>query len=99
MKVSELSVDDFVKYARLEDVREFDGDVNLQNYLDAAKSYVKNYAALTDEIMDKNEEISLAVLAVANDMYANRLHSATYNNAYLNKLISAIVGMHSRNLI
>ena len=55
MKVSELSVDDFVKYARLEDVREFDGDVNLQNYLDAAKSYVKNYAALTDEIMDRNE--------------------------------------------
>ena len=94
MKVSEIKADDVVKYARMDASGE---DISPEVLLSTAKNYVKSYAGLTDEQMDEHEEISIAVLALCSDMYDNRQMHA--DNDKINRLIDAIVGMHSRNLL
>ena len=94
MKVSEITGNDVIKYARMDTSGE---DISPEALLSAAKGYVKSYAGLTDEEMDRYEEISIAVLALCSDMYDNRqLHA---ENNKINRVVDSIIGMHSRNIL
>lgn len=93
MKVSELTTETLAEYLRLDD------DTGLQMFLDAAKSYVKSYAGLTDEDMDKDDEIAICVLAVASDMFDQRQTQVGVNNSYINRLVDSMLAMHSKNLL
>ena len=94
MKVSEITDNDVIKYARMDTSGE---DISPEALLSAAKSYVKSYAGLTDEQMDEHEEISIAVLALCSDMYDNR--QMRTENDKINRVVESIVGMHSRNIL
>ena len=94
MKVSELTVDDFKEYARVDD-----DDATCQRYLDGAISFVKAYAGLDDDGMDNGDEIAICVMAVASDMYDQRQTQVGVNNSYINKLVQSMLCMHSTNLL
>lgn len=93
MKVSELTVKNVAEFIRLD---EYD-EKELKDILEAAKSYAKNYTNLAPAQMDENEEISIAVLILCQDMYDNR--AAAADAAAQNKTLTNILNMHSYNLV
>lgn len=94
MKVSELTEQDVIQYARMENAEE---DIAPAALLEAAKAYVRSYTGLTDEEIDRHEEISIAVLALCSDMCDNRQLAA--ENDKVNRVVETILGMHAVNLI
>lgn len=94
MKVSEISLETVKDYLKVENDIE---DGLIDNILTASKNYVKNYTGLTDEEIDKKEDITLAVLVLANEMYSNREYTVEKN--ILNPVITSILDMHSMNLL
>lgn len=94
MKPSEITPDEVIKYARMDDM---DADLSPEALLAAAKAFVKSYTGLTDEELDKHEEISIAILALCTDMYDNR--QLTVENDKVNRVVETILGLHSVNLL
>lgn len=94
MKVSEITTEVFAEYARTEDT-----EAVLKMFLDAAKSYVRDYAGLSDEDMDRSDDIAICVLAVASDMYDQRQTQVTGVNYNINRLIDSMLFVHSKNLL
>ncbi|WP_066452672.1 head-tail connector protein [Anaerotruncus rubiinfantis] len=94
MKPSEITPDEVIKYARMDDM---DADLSPEALLAAAKAFVKSYTGLTDEELDKHEEISIAILALCADMYDNR--QSTVENDKVNRVVETILGLHSVNLL
>ncbi|MGI5966758.1 head-tail connector protein [Anaerotruncus rubiinfantis] len=94
MKPSEITPDEVIKYARMDDM---DADLSPEALLAAAKAFVKSYTGLTDEELDKHEEISIAILALCTDMYDNR--QSTVENDKVNRVVETILGLHSVNLL
>ena len=94
MKPSEITPNEVIKYARMDDM---DADLSPEALLAAAKAFVKSYTGLTDEELDKHEEISIAILALCTDMYDNR--QSTVENDKVNRVVETILGLHSVNLL
>lgn len=94
MKISDISLETVKDYLKVENDIE---DGLIDNILTASKNYVKNYTGLTDEEIDKKEDITLAVLVLANEMYSNREYTVEKN--ILNPVITSILDMHSMNLL
>lgn len=94
MKISDISLETVKDYLKVENDIE---DTLIDNILTASKNYVKNYTGLTDEEIDKKEDITLAVLVLANEMYSNREYTVEKN--ILNPVITSILDMHSMNLL
>lgn len=93
MKVSEITVDEIIANGSFyEEDRQ-----QLNIYLAAAKSFVKNYTGLNDAEIDEIEDMTLAVFALVNDFFNNR--DFTTNTTRLNPAIRSILGMYSVNLI
>lgn len=98
MKVSEISLDDMLRQVRIDRDYMAEGDeAHLNALKKAAIEYVKSYAGLTDEEIDKHEEITIAVLVLISDMYDNRQVTVDKNN--VNRTVDAILYMHSKNLL
>jgi hypothetical protein len=93
MKISELTVDTALKYARAEG----DDPEAAQIMFDAAKSYVLHYTGLSAEAADELDDLALAVLIIFTDMYDNR--TMTAENAAENKTAKTLLGMHCLNLV
>lgn len=66
-------------------------------FLPAAKAYIKSETAMTDEDMDKYEDLPIAVLALCCQMYDNR--SVEIASDKLNPVVMDIIGKYDRNLI
>ena len=94
MKISDISLETVKDYLKVENDIE---DGLIDNILTASKNYVKNYTGLTDEEIDKKEDITLVVLVLANEMYSNREYTVEKN--ILNPVITSILDMHSMNLL
>lgn len=93
MKLSELTSEGVIRYARVEG----DDKTLAPHILEAAKSYVLNYTGLTADEADQYEELSIAALCMAADMFENR--STTAENSSENLTVKTILSMHCRNLI
>ena len=91
MKVSEITDEVVAEYVRADDPEEM--AIGLARK--AAVEYVRSYTGLTDEEMDQHEDLAIAVLIVASDLYDNR--SATVKEGNVNKTMECILGMHSKN--
>ena len=91
MKVSEITNKEVANHLRVDD----ENDPAIEIVKEAAVGYVRSYTGLTDEELDKHEDLALAVLIVASDMYDNR--SATAKEANANKTLERSLGMHSKN--
>lgn len=91
MKVSEITNSDLLEYLRI------DEEENLQMYLDAAKSFVKDYTSLTDEEMDVKANIVPLIYVLVAEYYENR--TFTVENNKVNAVISSTLDMYRKNLL
>ena len=73
MKASELKAADLAGYLRIEP-EDLDGTETamLDAFLNAARNYAQNYTGQTIERLDPHEDVAIAVLCLAGDLYTNR---------------------------
>lgn len=96
MKVSELNRENVTLFCRIDSDA---ADIELIDtlFLPAAKSYIRSHSSLTDEDMDKYEDITIAVCALCSHMYDNR--SVEVTSERVNEIVMNIIGRYDRNLI
>ena len=76
----------------------YEEDIDLiEVYKDAAKSYIKNYTGLSDEELDKYDDLKTAYLCIISDMYDNR--TFTVDSDKNNRMLQSIMDMHCINLL
>ena len=98
MKASSLQAADVLNHLRVISDYASPEDIAFAGAcLDAAKSYVRNHCNITDEYMDEHEELAIAVLVLAGDMFDSR-------NAYVdedkpNMTLQTILGHHDMNMV
>ena len=91
MKASEITVSDLCEYLRTDDTKQ------LIIMLNSAKAYVKSYTGLTDEEIDKHEDITHAIFVLVSEMYDNR--TLTVKSDKSNIVVSSILNMYCMNLL
>lgn len=96
MRVREITAAIIADYLRIPDPDENDLK-ELETYKSAALAFVKGYTGLTSVQLNEFEDISIAVLVLCQDMYDNRSYYVDKTN--INKVVSTILDMHSRNLL
>lgn len=97
MKFSEVTVNDLKDYARVDHDEE---DTLFGIILEGAKSHIRAYTGLTDEILDTLPDTTIALYVIANEMYENRTGTSIDNKASkFNELLDRILGSHSVNLL
>ena len=94
MKVSDITIDNLKEYAVVNHSLD---DKLFANILSASKAYIKGYTGLDDETLDKKEDLAIALMILANEMYDNRAY--TVDNDKANKIVNSILDMHSVNLL
>ncbi|MDO5548315.1 MAG: head-tail connector protein [Eubacteriales bacterium] len=98
MKISEITLGDICQQARIEpDMLDAAEEKLLTVMQDAAVDYVRSYTGLTEEEMDEHEDLTIAVLVLAADLYDNR--EMTVDKSNVNRVVETILGMHCRNLL
>lgn len=96
VKVSDITITDVIDYLRLEEVSEADRAF-LETALSSAKSFVYNYTGLSSEQADLYSEFVIAIYVLCQDMFDNRTLYVSSSN--VNKVVEAILGLHSVNLL
>jgi uncharacterized phage protein (predicted DNA packaging) len=94
MKISEVTITDLKEYANVDHALD---DNLFQSILVATKAYIKGYTGLSVEQMDAKEDLTIALMILANEMYDNRAY--TVENDKANKVVNTILDMHSINLL
>lgn len=94
MTVAEMTVADVKQYLRVDTNND---DSLLAVILSAAKRFCAQYTGLTVTDLNSYEDMPLAVLAVAADMYEVR--QFTLNGTQLNPTTAQILGTYSTNLL
>ncbi|UTI44431.1 head-tail connector protein [Niallia sp. RD1] len=94
MKISDLVIQDLKDYAR---VYHDEDDQLFESILIACQSFVKNYTGLPQESIDLKEDLTIALMVLANEMYDNR--TMTVQNDKVNFVVKSILDMHSINLL
>lgn len=93
MKVSEIQVTDVIEYLRT-DAEDAPLISQLKNI---AVSYIRSYTGMTDLQLDAHEDLVIVVYILCQDMFDNRVLYVEKSN--LNRTVSTILDMHSRNLL
>ncbi len=91
MKPSKITVNDLAEYLRVDDTTQ------LKIMLNSAKAYVRSYTGLTDEEIDKHEDITHAIFVLVSEMYDNRV--LTVKNDKANRVVTSILDMYCMNLL
>lgn len=94
--VSAVTVADVADYLRLTEVTTSDEQF-LTTALEASKKFVYHYTGLTPLQADAYNELVIAVLVLCQDMFDNRTMYVDSSN--VNKVVEAILGLHSVNLL
>lgn len=96
MKISEVTVNDLMEYAN-----ESNNDPEVIKTFDtillACKSYIKHYTGLKEEQIDAKEDLTIALMVLANELYDNR--TFTVKDDKVNPAIKTILDMHCINLL
>lgn len=95
MKISEVTEQHLIDYAR--EVNDPEVITAFTTILAASKAYIKSYTGLTVEQMDAKEDLTIALMVLANEMYENRVFTVQDNK--VNVVIKSILDMHSINLL
>ncbi len=98
MKVSEITEEYMAGYLRLDMLEETEKR-EIATALSSAKEYVKSYTGLPDGEIEQHEDITIAVLVLAADMFENKNFYLDYKNKETNQAVEAILGMYSMNLV
>lgn len=94
MKISEVTIDVLKKYAH---VYHSEDDSLFESILVACKNYIQKYTGLSKEQMDENEDLTMALFVLANELYDNRTYTVDDDKA--NVVVKSILDMHSINLL
>ena len=94
MKISEVSVEDIKRYIHITDNED---DALIGNCIEAAKSYILDYTALTAEEADEIPNLVYALYCICSDMYNVRDMTVTADK--VNRMAQCILDMHRRNLV
>ena len=94
--LSALTVQDVAKYIRLDDLTADDEDF-LTTALAASKAFILKYTGLTALQADTKLDLPIAALVLCQDMFDTRALYVDKNN--VNKVVEAILGLHSVNLL
>ena len=94
--VSELTIQDIADYLRIPELTTEDTSL-LTSILEASKSFVYKYTGLSAAQVDECLDITIAVLVLCQDMYDTRALYVSSSN--VNKVVEAILGLHSVNLL
>lgn len=92
MKLSQITLEDTKAYLR---VTENDEDNTITTIMEAAKSFILSYTALSEQQADEHAEFSVAFFCLCSDMFDNRQYTVT--NDKLNPTVQTILGMHAVN--
>ena len=87
-----VSLDILKNYLKVDDDLQ---DKELTLILDAAIAYARKYTGQTPIYIEENYDISVAILAVAADMFENRQIAVKYDK--VNKVIQSILDIHRIN--
>ena len=95
-KLSEINITDVANYIRLEELTASDMQL-LTSILEASKAFILKYTGLSLIEADNYNDIVIALYVLCEDMYDTR---AMYvDNSNVNKVVEAILGLHSVNLL
>ena len=103
MKIFEVTIEDLKAYSH---VYISDDDDLFTIILASAKAYISAHTGLPLSIppdteptktVDDCEDLTIALFVLCNDLYDNRIYNV--NDQDVNPLISAMLGMHSVNLL
>ncbi len=92
MKVSDITYSDIANYIRLTEVSQEDQSL-LTNLINIAKAFIKENTGVED--LDEFDDFIIVVFILCQDMYDTR--SLYVDKTNLNKVVEAILGMHSVN--
>lgn len=98
MKISEITAETVAEYLRLDDA----SGIIIEPVMNAAKSYIMDETALSEEELDEHEDLAIAYLVLCQDMHDNRAFTDTDSgNAgpHPNLVVSSILGHHRQNLV
>ncbi|MGN1120689.1 MAG: head-tail connector protein [Oscillospiraceae bacterium] len=94
MKISEVTVEDIKRYIHITDNED---DALIGNCIEAAKSYILDYTALTAEDADGIPNLVYALYCICSDMY--NVRDMTVQADKMNRMAQCILDMHRRNLV
>lgn len=94
MKLKDLTLEDFKEYLGVTDA---ESNYSVRTCRDAVTAFIRSYTGLSDDEINENEDITIAALTIANEMFNNRDY--TVNSGNLNPLVRQILAMHSVNLL
>lgn len=94
--ISALTITDVADYLHLTEMTTQDESL-LTTILSASKDYVLKYTGLSLLEADNYKDLTIAVLVLCQDMFDNRAYYVDSNN--VNKVVEAILGLHSVNLL
>ena len=95
MKISKLRIEELKTYCRAEDE---DNDV-FEIILASCKAYIRGQTGLTDEEMDRYEDLTVAAMILASDMYDNRTYQQKETKVTANLAAKAIIEQYCRILL
>ena len=98
MKLSELTVEYMLAYARFDDVDD-QITAEMETALTAAKAHCKAITGLNDEKLDEHEDITAAAQILAQDLFENRNRFLDYKYKETNPAVTEILDSHRRNLL
>ena len=98
MKISEVTTKDIQNFIRLDDPAEIETS-EIEMMKKSAIEYIKSYTGLSDEELDKYEDITQALFILVADMFDNRNLYIEGKTSNINKSVECILGMHSTNLL
>ena len=95
-KVSDITANDLAEYIRLDEVTS-DDENTLNTLLNVAKTFISEYTSRTSEDLDNYQDFVIVALVLVQDMWDTRALYVDKTN--LNKVVEAILGLHSVNLL
>ena len=98
MKISEITVEDLANYVRLDEPEDIEKQ-ELERMKSSAISYMTDYTGLSEEDLDKHEDLTQALFVLVADMFDNRNLYIEGKATNINKAVECILGMHSINLL
>ena len=97
MRLSEIDVS-FVKEYLRQDGNEDDKLIGA--ILESAKDYIVKYTGQSLDQLEKNEDLTIAILVLCSEFYDNRTISVNERiNLRINSMLESLIGRYSVNLL
>ena len=96
IKVSDIGYTQIAEYLRLNELTQ-DDITALNNLIDIAKAYIKQYTGLSSAEIDNYSDLVIVVYVLVQDMYDNRTMYVDKNN--VNRVVDSILNLHQVNLL